>query len=231
TATVTDPDGHVWKDVYVNNVLSQRISGAGDVTQLGHDSDLDVNSVTSPDGTDTTAASYTNGNLVSATAPASLGSVQKTFTYDAQNNLKAVTDARGKLTQYSYDTSGNLTSIVQDGQQVFGATYNAQGQMLTSTDGNQKQTTYTYDTSGNLASVTAPDPDGAGPLQASKTTYTYDAMGNVLTKVDPLGNCSGCNPANYTNTYTYDADGRLLTESDPLGHTTTYTYDAAGNQL
>jgi RHS repeat-associated protein len=231
TATITDPDNHVWKDVYQNNVLIKRIDPAGEVTQFGHDIGLDTNLVTSPNGTDATSMSYVSGNLMTATAPVSLGvGVKKSFTYDTQNNVKTVTDARNKLSQYGYDTAGNNNSITLDGQQVFGATYNAQGQMLTSTDGNGNQTTYTYDASGNVASVTTPDPDGAGPLAASKTTYTYDAMGNVLTRVDPLGNCSGCTPANYTTTYTYDTNGHLLTEIDPLGHTTTHTYDAAGNQ-
>jgi RHS repeat-associated protein len=231
TTTITDPDNHVWKDVYQNNVLVKQIDPAGDTTQLGHDLGLDTTGVTAPNGTDTTSMSYQNGNLMTATAPASLGGVQKAFSYDSQNNVKTVLDARNKQTVYGYDAAGNNNTITVDGQQTFGATYNAQGQMLTSTDGNGNQTTYTYDSAGNVASVTAPDPDGpAGPLQASKTTYTYDAMGNVLTKVDPLGNCAGCTPADYTTTYTYDTNGHLLTETDPLGQTTTHTYDAAGNE-
>ncbi len=231
TATVTDPDQHVWKDVYQNNVLIKRIDPALETTLFDHSGSLDATAVTSPNGTDTTNMSYDGaGNVLTATAPVSLGSVQKVFTYDVQNNVKTVTDARGKLTTYGYDVAGNNNSVVQDGQTVFGATYNAQGKLLTSTDGNGKTTTYTYDAAGNVASVTAPDPDGAGPLAASKTTYTYDAMGNVLTKVDPLGNCSGCTQANYTTTYTYDKNGKLLTETDPLGHLTTHVYDAAGNE-
>ena len=230
TATITDPDNHVWKDVYQNNVLIKRIDPAGEVTQFAHDIGLDTTGVTAPNGTDATSMSYQNGNLMTATSPASLGGVQKTFTYDGQNNVKTVTDPRSKLTQYGYDTAGNNNSITLDGQPVFGATYNAQGQMLTSTDGNGKQIGYSYDSSGNIASITAPDPDGAGPLAAPKTTYTYDALGDVLTRVDPLGNCGGCTAADYTTTYTYDANGNLLTETDPLGHTTTYTYDASGNE-
>lgn len=230
TATITDPDNHVWKDIYQNNALLKRIDPAGETTQFGHDFGLDTSSITAPNGTDTTSMTYQNGNLMQATAPASLGSVQKTFTYDTQNNIKTVTDARAKVTQYGYDSSGNNNSITLDGQQVFGASYNAQGQMLTSTDGNQQQTSYTYDANGNLASVTAPDPDGAGPLTASTTTYTYNALGEVLTEVDPLGNRNGCTPANYRTTYTYDNDGHLLTKTDPLGHTTSYTYDTTGNE-
>ena len=231
TATATDANNHVWKDVYQNNVLIKRIDASAKTTVFEHDNSLDVSAVTSPDGSSKTSMTYdAAGNLLTATAPASLGNARKTFTYDAQNNVRTVTDARTKQTVYGYDTAGNLTSVTLDGQPVAGATYNAQGQMLTSTDGNGKTTTYTYDAGGNVASVTAPDPDGAGPLEAAKTTYTYDAMGNVLTRVDPLGNCLGCTAANYTTSYTYDAEGHLLTETDPLGNVTKHGYDLAGNE-
>jgi RHS repeat-associated protein len=231
TATATDANNHVWKDVYQNNVLLKRIDATSKTTTFAYDSGLDITSVTSPDGSSTTSMVYdTKGNLLTATAPPSLGNVQKTLTYDGQNNVKTVTDARNKQTLYDYDSAGNLQSVTLDSQPVASATYNAQGQMLTSTDGNGKTTTYTYDTSGNIASVTAPDPDAAGPIEAPKTTYTYDGMGNVLTRVDPLGNCFGCTAANYRTTYTYDAEGHLLTETDQLGNVTTHTYDPAGNE-
>lgn len=231
TATATDANSHVWKDVYQNNVLIKRIDATNKQTVFDHNNSLDTTAVTSPDGSSTTSMTYDSaGNLLTATAPPSLGSAQKVFTYDAQNNVKTITDARNKQTVYVYDTAGNLQSVTLDGQAVAGATYNAQGQMLTSTDGNGKTTAYTYDASGNVASVTAPDPDGAGPIEAPKTTYTYDSMGNVLTRVDPLGNCSGCTAANYRTTYTYDAEGHLLTETDQLGNVTTHTYDPAGNE-
>ncbi len=222
TATATDANGNVWTDVYSGNVLISQADPQGHTTQFAHNSKLDGTSVAAPTGATTTMTYDSNGNLLTATAPASLGSIQKTFTYDAQNNVKTVTDGRGKVTSYSYDTAGNLTSVTLDGAQISSFTFNANGQKLTATDGNSKTTTYTYDTSGNVASVT--DPLG------SKTTYTYDTQGRVLTKVDPLGNISGGTPADYTTSYTYDANGNLLTETDPLSHTTTHTYDDAGNQ-
>ncbi|MFL5962076.1 MAG: DUF6531 domain-containing protein [Gaiellaceae bacterium] len=232
TATITDARAHVWKDIYQNNVLIKQIDPVGEATQLAHDTNLDTTAVIAPNGTDTTNMTYdSRGNLLTTTAPISLGAnVKKTYTYDAQNNVLTATDARGTVSQYGYDASGNTTSITQGGQQIAGATYGSQGHMLTSTDGNGNETTYSYDAEGNVASVTSPDPDGVGPLAASKTTFTYDAMGDVLTRVDALGNCSGCTPADHRATYSYDANGHLLTETAPLGHTTTYTYDADGNR-
>lgn len=223
TASATDARLNVWKDVYASNVLIKRIDATSKVTALDHDLDLNATAVTAPDTTSTTTMEYdTRGNLLKATAPVSLGSVQKIFTYDAQNNVTSVKDGRLKITSYGYDAAGNNTSIVQDGVTVAQYAYNTAGQLTSSTDGNNKTTTYTYDAYGNLASAT--DPLG------SKTTYTYDGGGRLLTQVDPLGNVAGGIPAEHTTSYTYDADGRLLTETDQLGRSTTHTYDAAGNE-
>jgi RHS repeat-associated protein len=231
TSTLTDANGRAWKDVYdSSNALSAEIDPAGDTTRLGYDDGLNTSGVTAPGGSDTTTLAYQNHNLMSATAPASLGGAQKTFTYTGRNDPDTVTDARGTQSVYGYDAAGNNNSITLDGQQVFAATYTGQGEMLTSTDGNNNATGYTYDPAGNVASVTAPDPDGAGPLEAPKTTYTFNAFGEVLTKVDPRGNCSTCNADEHTTSYTYDQDGRLLSETDPLAHTTSHSYDAAGNE-
>ncbi len=222
TETVTDPNDHVWKDVYANNVLTKRIDPQNDTTEFAHNASLDETGVTAPGGDATTMSHDTRGNLLTATAPPSLGSVQKTFVYDAKNNVTSVTDARNKTSSYGYDAAGNRTSVTLDGQQVAAYTYNGEGEVLTATDGNGKTTTNTYDGNGNLASVTDPLGD--------KTTFTYDSAGRVLSKIDPLGNCSGCTPADHTTTYSYDNAGNLLTEADQLGHTTSHTYDDAGRE-
>ena len=230
TATVTDPKNHVWKDVYVENVLFKRIDGTDDATELGFDSDLNGTSVKSPLG-ETTQMTYDgNGNLLTATAPASLDSAQKTFVYNSRNDPTTITDARNTVTSYTYTVAGNVETVTQGGEQQAAYTYDAQGRVLTATDANGKTTAYTYDAAGNVESVTQPDPDGPGPLGQPKTTFTYDSQGNVLTQVDPKGNAAGCGCAGqYTTTFTYNPAGQLLTETDPLGHvTTTNVYDDAG---
>jgi RHS repeat-associated protein len=219
TATITDPRGNISKDVYQNGVLFKRIDGQSNVTQFGFDSSVNETSVTSPDGKQVTLGYDSKGNLTSAASVAL--NANKTYSYNARNDIATVTDARGKVTSNGYDTNGNLTSVTVDGQSVAQYAYNAQGQVTSYTDGNNKATAYTYDASGNVASVT----DALG----NKTTYTYDAAGNMTTRVDPLGNVQGGNPAAHTWTYTYDNAGHLLTQTNPLGKTTTSTYDDAGN--
>jgi RHS repeat-associated protein len=233
TATVTDPSNHVWKDVYEGGVLRERIDATNRATGFGFDGDLNGTSVTSPAGETTSMTFDANGNLLTATAPPSLGSAGKTFVYNGRNDPTTVTDARDTVTTYAYTAAGNVESVVQGGQAQASYTYDAQGRALTATDGNGRTTTYTYDPAGNVTSVTQPDPDGPGPLGQPRTTFTYDSQGNVLTRVDPKGNVAGCGcAAQYTTTFTYNAVGQLLTETDQLGHTVTANvYDDAGRHV
>jgi RHS repeat-associated protein len=223
TATITDPNDNVWKDVYAGNVLVSRIDPLDEATAFEHDLDLNTTAVTGPDGNRTTIAYDASGNPTTATAPTSLNSVQKSFTYNGRNDVTSITDARGTLTEYGYDGTGNGTMLTQDGAPVGEYAYDAQGRVTSYTDGNDHITTYGYDATGNLTSLT--DPLG------NKTTYTYDAARRVLTRIEPRGNAVGANPANFTWTYTYNAAGQVLTETDPLGNRTRHTYDDAGNEL
>lgn len=224
TATVTDARQSAWTEDYADNVLVSQVDPTGRTTSFGHaDGDLNNTSVTSPTSQQTTMTYDAAGNLLTATAPPSLGAnVQKTFVYNARNDPTSVTDAKNKVTSYTYTSSGNVESVTQDGVQVAFYTYDPQGRVLTTKDGNQKTTTYTYDANGNLASST--DPLG------NTTTYTYWPDGTVKTRVDPKGNVAGCGcAADFTWNFTYNPAGQLLTETNPLGHVaTTNVYDDAG---
>ncbi|MGH3078100.1 MAG: DUF6531 domain-containing protein [Gaiellaceae bacterium] len=221
-ATVTDANGKSWKHAYEQGILVKEVDPLGNETELGHDSDLNTDAVTSPTNEKTTMAYDAAGNLLATTAPASLGGVQKTFAYNTRNDPTRVTDARGTITSFAYTPSGNTASVTQDGTGVASHTYDVAGRVLTSTDGNEKTTTYTYvPASGYLASIT--DPLG------NRTTYTYDGAGRVVARVDPKGNVAGCGcAAQFTWAYTYDPAGNQLSETDPLGHVTTSVYDGAG---
>ena len=221
TAAVTDANGGVWRHDYDDGVLAREIDPLGGATEFGHDADLNAVDVTSPSGERSTLTYDAVGNLRSATAPASLGSVEKTFAYNPRNDPTQVADARGTVTSYTYTPQGNTETVTQDGVRVASYAYDAAGRVLTSADGNGKTATYGYaPASGYLASVT--DPLG------NETTYTYDVAGRVATRVDPNGNAHGGSPSDSRWSYTYDASGRQLSETDPLGHVTTDVYDDAG---
>ena len=223
TATATDANQKTWTHDYDEGVVIEEVDPLANDTDLVRDSDLNTTSVTGPTNETTQMTYDAAGNLLTATAPASLGNATKTFVYNARNDVELVTDARGKVTDYAYNpTSGNLTSITQDAVRVGAYTYDTAGRVETFTDGNEKTWTYAYfPATGYLQSSS--DPLG------NTTTYTYDGAGRVATRVDPKGNVAGCNCAgDFTWTYSYNPAGQQLTERNPLGHTTTNVYDDAG---
>lgn len=121
------------------------------------------------------------------------------YTYDALGRQLRVVDARGTVTDFRYDLSGQLLeSIVDPG-------------------GLAIKTTYAWDELGRQISIV----EAAGTTAARTTLYTYDAAGRrVREVVDPT-------KLALTTTYTYDANSNLVARQDASGSLTRYTYDEA----
>ena len=102
-------------------------------------------------------------------------------------------------------------------------TYDAFGNQVSQTSPLHETTTNAYDLDGNLVSTTDP--------MSNVTAYTYDAYGNQISQSlpDPANGqqVAGSSP---TTTYTYDADGNMLSLTDPDNYTTSWTYDALGDE-
>ncbi len=161
------------------------------------------------------------------------------YTYDASGNISSVTDAAGKVTSYDYDLFDRLTTVTQPGSVVTAYAYDGQDNLTTVTDAENHITTYVYDDLGRLVTTTSPD--------TGATRYAYDASGDLVSKADAKGNTirytyddlnrlTGIHfpDSSQDITYTYDqganSKGRLTGMTDPSG-TYTYTYDALGNLL
>ncbi|MCZ4509092.1 DUF6531 domain-containing protein [Streptomyces sp. ActVer] len=212
-----DAGGGIWTDLYSGSVLRNRIDPLGNTTSYQYDAKLRLTAVTDPAGRRTTMSYDSAGGLLSRIG----GGVTQSWTYDAARNVSTSTDGRGAKTTYGYDTARRLTSVDGPaGKTTF--TYNAAGQVATTTSPRGKAISFGYDGKQNLISRTSPS--------GAKTTYTHDAAGRLLTSTDPRGNASGADPAKYTTTYVYDSAGRLGKTTDPAGRTTSYEYDANGNQ-
>jgi RHS repeat-associated protein len=188
---------------------------------------------------------YESNVLQSRTDPLSNDT---TYAYNADFNLTAVTDPRGKTTTQTWDTAGNLLTRTAPAplSYVQTWTYTAKNDVDTYIDGRNHTTDYTYDPAGNLITITAPegaetefgrDPAGTGLLVSltdprdKVTTFSYDAEANLTSTITPLGN---------TTTMAYDSAGRLtsvvdprgnVTGADPADYTTTFTYNATDHLL
>ncbi len=168
--------------------------------------------------------------------------VISSFTYLASGQIDIATDALGYITDFDYDSRGNLTSRKSakgTALETVGTNeYDAAGNLSAIVDENGHRTLYDYDSVNRLTRITQPDPDGNGPLPSPMTRFTYDAMGNLLTVTDPLGQTtsrtydamnrlsSAKDPGNNVTKYSYDQVGNLIRITDPLGNTTRMLYDA-----
>ncbi len=227
--SVTDPDAHTTSYTYdsVGDLLSVT-DPTGAKTTYTYNADRKKTTMTAPDGNvsggDPSAYTWTysydaDGNQTVVTDP---NGGTTTTTYDALGRPTSVTDPDGDTTTTAYDGQNNVTSVTDANGHTTTYAYDADGHKTSVTTPNGHATTYTYDANGNLTSVTTPS--------GGETTYTYDADNRKVTSVDPRGNVTGGDPADYTTTYAYDAAGRLTSVTDALGDSTSYAYDAAGNK-
>jgi RHS repeat-associated protein len=198
-----------------------------------------------------TTMTYTGGQLASVIDPAGRS---LTFGYSG-NLITKVTDVAGARTiNLQYDSSGNLTGVQDVAGDWTHFTYDPNHLLQTITDANGGATTNAYDGSGRVAQQTDPmnrvtmfdfsvpgktkvtypngnmtlleyqndalvrKTDGFSSAQSASWSYTYDPnMFGVIQIID----------ANlHTTTQTWDSAGNLLTKTDALNRTTTYTYDS-----
>ncbi len=161
-----------------------------------------------------TAFSYdAHGNLLSKQITAGAATRSFASTYNATGQALTATDPRGNVTNYAYDTKGDLTNVTDAlGHATSIPSYDANGRPLTIIDPNGVATSLTYNRRGWLISRTT------GTL---KTAYAYDKAGNLIQLTQPDGSFL---------TYGYDPAHRLTAIADAAGDHIVYTLDPAGNR-
>ncbi|TKV57001.1 RHS repeat-associated core domain-containing protein [Nakamurella flava] len=135
--------------------------------------------------------------------------------------LCSVTDGKGNVTSYSYNTAGNVTTITYPsplGAHTF--TYDAAGRKTSEVDGKGTTTWTCYDANDRIRQVSTTSSNCGA---ASGVTQGYDAAGNMTSRTGAAG----------TATITYDAQNRPLTKTEAsAAWLNSYaTYDRVGNQL
>jgi len=136
----------------------------------------------------------------------------ETYTYDAANNLKSVTDGNGHTTKYTYDGSSNRTSMVDADEHETKWTYDATHDVETMTTPGGETTTIKRNTHGDPETISRP-----APGKTTQTTkYEYDTHGNLTSVTDPLER---------TWKYEYDTAGDRTGETDPEGDKRTWGYN------
>ncbi|GEB65063.1 type IV secretion protein Rhs [Sinomonas atrocyanea] len=193
-----------------------------------------LNSLSDLNGNTTTLARNSAGQITTATDASGRWI---SFIYNTQGKIWGAEDQSMHSVWYNYDTDGRLTARQDRAWAGSSYSYNDLNQLTALTDRRGNTTTNVYDALGRVTSQT----DRAG----GTTTFSYAADGTTI--VSPGGRTTvetyaagqivkmvkgAGTPSAATWTYTYDPNtmGRTQT-TDPLGHTSTATYDSAGNML
>ncbi len=201
--------------------------------------------VTDPSGSVTQYAYDGQNRLKTATTDATGSPRTTTYGYEPDGLLKTVSYPNGVVATHGYDKADRLLSIVnvRDATPISSyaysgihptsgllVSYDANGNRLIQVEtngGSTETTTYTYDDLDRLASVSYPI-DTTYP-NGRVVSYGYDAVGNRLRETERdlaatlLADKQGI----------FDNANRLteLTDLVAPANTTTFTWDANGNQL
>jgi RHS repeat-associated protein len=230
TMTITDPLSH--SKVITSSLTVGRPSSIQDelgrTTSLQYDANGRLTRTTLPEGNYTQLTYDTRGNVTETRNVGKSGSgladIVTTATFLATctnvktcNEPTSTTDAKGNVTDYTYDSShGGLLTVTRPAPSV-GAV--------------RPQTRYSYTLVNGvyLLTGTSACQTGSsciGTSDETKTTIGYDANANVTSKSQGNGNGS----LTATTTMTYDGLGNMLTEDGPLSGTadvTRYRYSGA----
>lgn len=244
--TVTDPNGNIFNYTYDNagRLLNDGISGysyssngniqsitkSGKSLQFGYDG-LNRLSSTTYDGFVVGYDYDPSGNVIKIIYP---GNKAVSYTYDALNRMKTVTDWNGKTTTYNYRADGLLLGTIYPNGVTTSYEYDEigrqTGQVTKKTDGSVvAEYSFLLDPVGNHLREYIDQPLNPVPsIPDSITDYTYNDANRILT-ADSISfsfDYNGNTTAKTGYYYSYDFKNNLTTLVG--NHGANYTYDGTG---
>jgi RHS repeat-associated protein len=179
--------------------------------------------VTDPKGFPITKVTDVAGNMRRVTDPNNNGTVAGTtqYTYDSFGNLVTLVDATTKTSSYTYNIRGFKTAAADADTGVWNFVPDSLNELVSQTDAKSQTTTFGYDLLGRMTSRVEPESPTA-------TTWTFGTnplnhnVGKLLSLAKPDG---------YAESYVYDSVGRPQTVTyteDGVSYPFDYTYNALG---
>ena len=240
TTTITEPDGDRLVETYTNGQLGSLTEAAGTAEEATWFYSYDPltmgrSRIVDPTGAVTAKTYDRDGNVISVTDP--LGRTTRT-TYNDLDQPLVVTDPDDEKTTFSYDGSGNLTTLSrtlqETGQQQATTFHYADpthpGDVTSVEDPTGGTWTFDYDTHGYVSAVTDPTGSTAASIhdvlgrvtqattaEGRSTSFELNAFGDVTETVDPLGN---------RTSVVYDANRNRVRVTDAAGEVTKISYNA-----
>ena len=165
----------------------------GNQTVFEYDASGNIAYARNAEGGETRRTFDTNNNVLTEVT----GQGTSIFEYDANDNLKQVTDPFGNVSKLTYNPLGQITATLDAKGNLSTLTYNEQsGNLLSLRDIEGNETLYTYGQNGRKNKITRVDHND--PIHPLVTSYDYYDNGYLKSETDPLGNAT---------TYNYDLNG------------------------
>jgi RHS repeat-associated protein len=149
-----------------------------------------------------------------------------TYTLDALDQLRSVTDPDGLVTTYSIDGLSNQVGLISPDTGTQSATFDAAGNALAQTDAKATIANQAFDALGRKTSATYVD-------TSLNVAFHYDEANTVTGCVGsfPVGRLTRVVEAAVTTVYCYDNQGRVAEQRQTQGtvtDATDYVYTKAG---
>ncbi|MGY2273245.1 RHS repeat-associated core domain-containing protein [Pseudomonas azotoformans] len=159
------------------------------------------------------------------------GKLLSSYQYDAQGRLfnHGLCDIEGAIyrRQYHYDTSGNLTRLLDTRKGEHHYHYDPLGRLTRADHSQDVQERFGHDPAGNVLMQDRPGPDivaGNRLMIQGDHHYDYDAFGNLIRERRGKGH-------QLVTEYRYDCQHRLIGIKKPNGQTASYRYDPFGRRI
>ena len=141
------------------------------------------------------------GRLKTRHVPEQTVGTNTVWTYNADDTISSVTDARGASTTYGYNSRHLVTSI----------SYSAPSGIPV-----PASVSFGYDAAGNRTAMS----EGSGA-----TSYSYDQLSRMSSETRTI---TGAPSSSYTIAYSYNLADELASLTDPQGRIINYVFDTAG---
>ncbi|WP_316233816.1 RHS repeat-associated core domain-containing protein [Bradyrhizobium sp. SZCCHNPS2010] len=198
--SVTDPRSNVFGSTFdgLNRLVgtTDEESNSVNVTRNGAD---EITAYTDPRALSTTYVRNGFGDVIQRGSP---DSGTTTYTYNALSKPTQIIDARGVVTNLTYDNAGRLVTKQYPAAPTENVTYTWDD----TTDGNKSK--------GRITRIQ----DASGSID-----WSYNALGQVTQEKKSTGSVV------YTVGYAYDLDGNVTRMTYPSGRIVDYARDALGH--
>lgn len=239
TYTLRKRDGVKYK-FGTDRLLDQITDASGNAVTFLKEVDGNISKIILPDGREIVVNYVINGgrdNLTSITGP--LGTVTYAYyVYGSSALLRSVTYPDGGTVSYTYDASGRMATVTENGKLVVTNLYDENNRISSQTHPDGGQYAFSYNLAGGyVTQTTMSTPNGAaktwrfyddnGAYHGGYIVKNITSDGITTSELEPGTNLirSVTDPLGRKTSYSYDAKGRRVTVTDPISNTTGYQYE------